>query len=104
MQKRVPPFAIKGSASLAMRMKDQHDTSIACRKPAREQSVTRPRRSSRGAKAIECSTKSSPPHSSAMRSKTDSSSPSFSRFSGISSDASTWRASGSTCGSALSLR
>ncbi|CFN68887.1 Uncharacterised protein [Bordetella pertussis] len=49
MQNRVPPLGIRGSARCAMRMNDQHEMSMACRKPAREQSTTRPRRSSRGA-------------------------------------------------------
>ena len=37
-----------------MRMNDQHESSMASRKPSFEQSTTRPCRSSFGAKAIEC--------------------------------------------------
>ena len=44
-----------------MRMKEWQDTSIASRKPSREQSTTRPCRSARGAKAIEWRAKSSRP-------------------------------------------
>ena len=51
------------SARRAMRMKEWHETSIAIAKPACEQSVMRLCRSSFGAYAIECSTKSRRPQS-----------------------------------------
>ena len=62
MQNSVPPRSMSGSASLAMRMKDQQEISMAWRKPALEQSTTRPCRSAIGANAIECRRKSSRPH------------------------------------------
>ena len=62
MQNSVPPRSISGSASLAMRMKDQQEISMAWRKPALEQSTTRPCRSAIGANAIECRRKSRRPH------------------------------------------
>ena len=87
-----------------MRMKEWQEMSIAVRKPSREQSTTRPCRSSRGAKAIEWSTKSILPHSFSMRANTASSSPGLRRSSGIRIGASSSSASGSTWGLAFSFR
>ena len=66
----VPPFFISGSARCAMRMNDQHETSIVFRKPSRPTSTTRPCKASFGENAIECSRKSSCPHSFSIRSNT----------------------------------
>ena len=73
-------------------------------KPARGTSVTRPPSASLVEKAIEWMTKSSDPQSAAIRSNTASSSPSAITSIGMKIGASTSRASGSTCGLALSLR
>ena len=86
-----------------MRRKDQQETCIAWAKPAAEQSTTRPCRSSRGAKAMEWMTKSSPPHSAAIRSNTASSAPGASTSRGIVMPAPRRSASGRTCGSALAF-
>ena len=58
-----------------MRMNEWHEMSIARAKPSRELSATRPCRSAAGAKAIECSTKSSRPQRSRIASNTASISP-----------------------------
>src|SRR6476619_4614114 len=63
MVESVPPSFISDSASFAMRIKDQQETSMASRKPSFEQSTTRPCRSAFGAKAMECTQISSFPHS-----------------------------------------
>ena len=73
-------------------------------KPSRGTSVTRPPSASLVEKAIEWTRKSSSPQSAAMRSKTASSWPSAITSIGMKIGASTSRASGSTCGFALSLR
>jgi hypothetical protein len=96
MVKRVPPSFMSGSASRAMRMKEWQDTSIARRKPSREQSTTRPCRSLFGAKAMECTTKSRRPHFSLMVSNTASMAPVATTSSGRKIGASSSRASGST--------
>ena len=72
MVKSVPPSFISGSASFAMRMNDQQDTSMARRKPSFEQSTTRPCRSALGAKAMEWRQMSSLPHSFSIASNTAS--------------------------------
>ncbi len=79
-----------------MRMKEWQDTSIASRKPSREQSTTRPCRSARGAKAIECSAKSSRPQRCSIASNTASIWPSAWTSSGMRIGASSAAASGST--------
>ena len=79
-----------------MRMKEWQETSIAVRKPSREQSTTRPWRSALGAKAIEWSAKSSRPKRRPISSNTASSWPSTWTSSGMKIGASSSRASGST--------
>ena len=66
-----------------MRMKEWHEMSMARPKPSRETSATRPCKSPAGAKAIECSRKSSRPHRSRIASKTASIAPDCSTLSGI---------------------
>ena len=87
-----------------MRMNEWQDTSIASRKPSREQSTTRPCRSALGAKAIEWSAKSSRPQRRAIASNTASIWPSTWTSSGMRIGASSSSASGSTYGLALSFR
>src|SRR6516165_10404754 len=102
--KRLPPLLISGSARWAMRMNVQQDTSMVVRKPSRDTSMTRPCSASLGEKAMECTRKSSLPHSLVMRSNTASICPGAFTSSGIIIGASSSRASGSTYFFALSLR
>src|SRR5439155_523033 len=52
MVNMVPPFFINGSARWAIRMNDQHETSIVLRKPSRPTSTTRPWSASFGDQAL----------------------------------------------------
>src|SRR5215472_13837218 len=61
MAKIVPPPVISFSARCVKSSSDQHDTSIAVRKPSRGQSVTRPSSACRGANAMECTRIEPPP-------------------------------------------
>jgi hypothetical protein len=79
-----------------MRMNEWQDTSIANRKPSREQSTTRPCRSAFGANAIEWSAKSSRPQRRSISANTASSWPSTWTSSGMKIGASSSVASGST--------
>ena len=96
MAKSVPPSLMSGAASLAMRMNEWQEMSMARAKPSAVQSMRPPCRSPFGAQAIECTTMSSRPHSRAMRSKSASSSPGCDTSSGATIGASSFRASGST--------
>ena len=66
-----------------MRMKDQHEMSMVVRKPSRGTSTTRPPSVSLGENAMEWTTKSSAPHSLAMRSNTASICPGVRTSNGI---------------------
>ena len=103
MANMVPPSAISGAASRAMRTKEWQDMSIALAKPSAEQSSRPPRRSSSGAKAIECTRMSSLPQRCLIWSNTASSCPGTATSSAPVIGASSSRASGSTCGRALSF-
>src|SRR3546814_7130027 len=66
---------MRGSASFAMRMSEWQEIAIDSAKPSAEQSVSRPRRSSLRAQAIEWNRKSSRPHRFRIASNTASSCP-----------------------------
>ncbi|MCY1220301.1 hypothetical protein D9M72_323110 [compost metagenome] len=67
-------------------------------KPSAEELSNPPCRSSFGAKAIEWTTASSPPHTASMRANSARICPGSSTFSGIRTGACTASASGATCG------
>ena len=98
-----PPFCINGAASRVMRIKECTEMSIACANPAFEHSDTGPCRSSLGQKAMECRTKSSPPHVSSMALNTASIWPSTSTSMGRNSGADSVSTTGAMKGFDLSL-
>jgi hypothetical protein len=99
----VPPWVISGAASLAIRMKEWQDTSIARANPPAEQSSRPPWRSSFGAKAMEWMRLSSLPQRERRRSNRASICPGASTSSGAVMLAPSSRASGSTWARAFSL-
>ena len=91
-----PPFFISGAASLAMRMNEWQEMSIAFAKPSALQSSSPPCRSPLGAQAIECTRMSSSPHCLPIAANRLSSSPGVETSSGRKMGASSALASGST--------